>query len=217
MQAFSAVVEPTSYKGVVSDVRWLEVLKSELQVLQDNHTWDLVPLPKGKVPICCKWVYKVKLKANGDIERFKARLVAKGYTHRERLDFHETFSPVVKIATVRTVLSLAAPHNWHVHQLDVNNVFLQGDLHDEIYMQLPEGFASQRESRLVCRLVKFLYGLKQTSRQWNLKLSEALLESGFVQSSLDLSLFIKRQGSDMVVILVYVDDMLVTWSSLSLI
>lgn len=127
-------------------------MQYEIKALQDNHTWYLVPLPKGKVPIGCKWVYKVKLKANGDVERFKARLVAKGYTQKEGLDFHETFSPVVKIATVRTVLSLAAQHNWFVHQLDVYNAFLQGDLHDEVYMQLPEGFDIQGESGLVCRL-----------------------------------------------------------------
>ncbi|XP_069150530.1 uncharacterized mitochondrial protein AtMg00810-like [Solanum lycopersicum] len=115
------------------------------------------------------------------------------------------------------VLSLAAQHNWFVHQLDIYNAFLQGDLHDDVYMQLPEGFHTQGESGLVCELVKSLYGLKQASRQWNLKLSEALLESDFVQSSLDHSLFIKRKGSDMVVILVYVDDMLVTGSNLRLI
>ena len=98
-------------------------MQSEIKALQDNHTWDLVPLPTGKVPIGCKWVYKVKLKANGDIERFKARLVTKDYTKKEGLDFHETFSPVVKIATVGTVLSFVAQHNWFVHQLDVYNEF----------------------------------------------------------------------------------------------
>lgn len=106
------------------------------------------------------------MKSNGDIESFKARLIAKSYNQKEGLDFHEIFFPVVKMTTVRTVLSLTAYHNWHVHQLDVYNAFLQGDLHDEVYMQLPEEFLSQGESSgLVYRLVKFLYGLKQASRQ----------------------------------------------------
>lgn len=215
LQVFFAVTEPTSYKEAIMDNRWLEAMQAELQALQDNHTWDLVHLPKEKVPIGCKWVYEVKLTANGDVERFKARLVTKGYTQNEGLDFHETFSPMVNIATFQTILSLAAQSHWSVYQLDVYNAFLQGDFHDEVYMHLPKGFASQGESGLVCRLVKSLYGLKQANMKWNLKLSEALLESGFIQSSLDHSLFIKRKGSDM--ILVYVDDILVTGSSLALI
>ncbi|XP_075104838.1 uncharacterized protein LOC142178920 [Nicotiana tabacum] len=157
------------------------------------------------------------IKANRDVERFKARLVAKGYNQKEGLDYNETFSPVVKIIIVRTVLSLVAMHNWTVHQLDVYNAFLQGDLNDEVYMQLPQGFTSQGESRLVCKLVKSLYGLKQASRQWNLKLTEALLQDDFKQSSLDHSLFSKKKGEDLVIILIYVDDMLVTGNNLELI
>lgn len=126
------------------------------------------------------------------MERFKTRLVAKDYNQKEGLDYNETFSSVVKIATIRTVLSLIAVHNWFIHQLDVYNAFLQEDLHYEFYMELPQGFTSQRESGMVCRLVKSLYGLKQARRQWNLKLTEALLSSGFHQSNLNHSLFISR-------------------------
>lgn len=90
-------------------------MRSEIQALQDNHTWDLVPLPPGKFPIDCGWVYKVKLESNGDIRRFKFSLIVKGYTQIEGLDFHETFSPVVKMPTVRTILSLVVQHNWHIH------------------------------------------------------------------------------------------------------
>lgn len=117
-------------------------MKSEIDALTSNHTWDVVTLPEGKKPIGCRWIYKVKYKASGEIERFKARLVAKGYNQREGIDYTETFSPVVKMKTVRTVLATAARKKWFVHQMDVFNAFLNGDLTDEIYMKLPEGFAS---------------------------------------------------------------------------
>ena len=218
LRSLSHMHEPRSYAEAIKDTRWVEAMASELEALKLNHTWDLVSLPHGKLAIGCRWVYKVKLKASGEVERIKARLVAKGYNQQEGLDYHETFSPVVKIATVRIVLSLAAQHNWHIHQLDVYNAFLQGDLDDEVYMQLPQGLSRQGEcggGNIVCRLVKSLYGLKQASRQWNMKLSEALIQSGFIQSSMDHSLFIRKKGNDIVIILVYVDDMLVTGSSIS--
>lgn len=107
-------------------------------------------------------------------------MVAKGYNHREGSDYNETFSPVVKIATVRSVIAFAAAEGWYIHQMDVYNAFLQGDLHDKIYMQFSEGFTIQGEFGVVCRLVKSLYSLKQASRQWNLKLRDALLEFDFV-------------------------------------
>ena len=182
----------------------------EIQALTDNHTWGIVDLPAGKHPIGCRWVYKVKYKADGSVERLKARLVAKGFTQQEGLDYHDTFSPVVKMVTVRCVIALAAQFNWTLCQMDVYNAFLQGDLFEEVYMTLPPGFGSQGENK-VCRLLKSLYGLKQASRQWNLKLTTALIQSGFTQSKLDYSLFTKKDTTGgMVIILVYVDDLLIT-------
>lgn len=142
LAAFSTIVEPTTFTEACQDPRWVEAMKSEIEALESNHTWDIVSLPEGKTPIGCKWVYRVKYKASGEIERFKARLVAKGYSQKEDIDYQETFSPVVKMVIVRTILSLAAAQHWHIHQMDVHNAFLQGDLFDEIYMQLPLGFKS---------------------------------------------------------------------------
>ena len=199
-------------------------MKEEIQALEDNKTGEVVTLPVGKKAIGCKWVYKIKYKANGEVERFKARLVAKGYNQQEGLDYQETFSPVVKMVTVRTVLTLAASKGWDVQQMDVYNAFLQGDLVEEVYMQIPQGFSHLHAgNQPVCKLLKSLYGLKQASRQWNVKLSQALLVAGFQQIHLDYSLLIKKSNEGILIVLIYVDDLLVTglqprralWSNLS--
>ena len=114
-------------------------MQSELAALNANHTWSLTYLPPGKKPIGCRWVSKIKRHLDGTIERFKARLFAKGYTQLEDLDYHDTFSPTAKMITIRCLLALAAAQNWSLHQLDVNNAFLHGDLHEEIYMTPPLG------------------------------------------------------------------------------
>lgn len=134
-------------------------MANELQALQDNHTWEIVKLPKGKKPISCKWVYKVKYKADGSIERYKARLVAKGFTQKEGVDFHETFSPVVKFHTIRCLVALALKRGWDIHQFDVNNAFLHGELHEDVYMKHPpDSFVSSPS--LVCKLKKILIWVK---------------------------------------------------------
>jgi len=167
-------------------------------------------LPKNKKAIGCRWVYKVKYNADDGVERFKARLVAKGYNQKEGFDYQETFSPVVKMATVRSVISIAAASHWHIHQMDVYNAFLQGDLYEEVYMTLPEGFSRESGNNQACRLLKSLYGLKQASRQWNIKLTNTLVESGFHQSTRDYSLFTKRKKDKIMILLIYVDDLLLT-------
>lgn len=116
-------------------------MSKEVQALKANGTWRLENLPVGKQTIGCKWVYKIKRKADGLIERYKARLVEKGFTQVEGLDFHETFALVAKMVSVRCLLTVAVSRGREIHQLDVNNAFLYGDLHEEVYMKLPPNFS----------------------------------------------------------------------------
>ena len=180
-------------------------MKAEIDALEANDAWQLTSLPPYKYAIGYKWVYKVKLKADGSLKRYKAWLVAKGYTQSEGLDYYETFSLVAKLTTIRCLMAVAASKNWHLHQLDVNNAFLHVDLDKKVYMKLPLGFGTKGGSQ-VCKLKKSLYGLKHASRQWFSKFSSALLRLGFIQSKSDYSLFTRLDGSSFLALLVYVND-----------
>ena len=124
----STLVEPTSYTQAVKHEEWREAMNTEIKALELNNTWIVVDLPALTHVIGCKWVYKVKLQSDGTLERYKARLVTKGYNQCEGLDYYETFSPVAQLTTMRTLLAVAAVKQWHLHQLDVNNAFLHGQL-----------------------------------------------------------------------------------------
>lgn len=160
-------------------------------------------------------LYKMKLKPDGIIEKYKARLVAKGYNQVEGEDFFDSFSPVVRNVTVRILFSLAAAHQWPVHQFDVNNAFLHGSIEEDLYMLPPSGYHTNTD--LVCKLRRSLYGLKQASRQWNKEITHHLEGIGFLQSTHDHCLFTRIFDIGFVALLVYVDDVLITSNSLSLI
>ena len=183
-------------------------MQREIKALEENGTWTIEDLPDGKRPIDSKWVYKIKYKPNGEIERYKARLVAKGYTQMEGVDYHDTFAPVAKLVTVRCLIAIAVKKEWIIHQLDVNNAFLHGDLKEEIYMRIPHGYDKGGGTK-VCRLRKSLYGLKQASRNWYQKFTSALRDLRFKQSYADHSLFIYKRGNILVAALIYVDDVII--------
>jgi len=203
--------EPQSYEEAAKDPAWVAAMNKEIDALILNNTWDFVDLPPGKKAISCKWVYKVKLHSDGSLERFKARLVIRGFTQKYGIDYQEVFSPVVKMATIRSIIALAASKGWHLFQLDVNNAFLHGELDEEVYMEAPKGIYNPAHK--VCKLKKSLYGLKQASRQWFSKLSTTLLYLGYQQSKNDYSLFINKSSTDITIIAVYVDDIMLTGSN----
>ena len=136
----------------------------ERGALERNHTWEVVELPRRKTIVGCKWVFIVKFNADVRVNRYKARLVTKGFTQTFGIDYNETFAPIAKLNSIKDLLSVAANLNWPLQQLDVKNAFLNGDLHEEVYMDPPLGF--RHKENLVCKLKKSLYGLKQSPREW---------------------------------------------------
>ncbi|RVW86789.1 Retrovirus-related Pol polyprotein from transposon RE1 [Vitis vinifera] len=152
----------------------IQAMDLEIVALHRNQTWDLVEQPSEVNLIGYKWVYKLKHKPDGSIERYKARLVAKGYNQTHGLDYFETFSPVVKAATIRIILTVALSFQWEIWQVDVHNAFLNGELEEQVYMSQPPGYLDTTFPTKVCRLKKALYGLKQAPRAWFQRLSSAL-------------------------------------------
>ena len=160
----SSVKEPSSYHQAKNDVQWVQAMNQELDALERNNTWQLTELPAGKRPIASKWVYRIKYKPDGTVDRFKARLVAKGYNQIEGIDYIDSFSPVAKIVTVRIFLAIASAKQWPIHQIDINNAYLHGFIDEDLYMIPPEGYTKACNGQ-VCKLIKSLYGLKQAGRQ----------------------------------------------------
>lgn len=187
---------------------WLEGIKDEMKSLEKNGTWDLVPLPKGRKPVGCKWVFKKKYGLDGRIDKFKARLVAKGYSQKEGIDYGEMFSPVAKLTSIRFMLSLAASHDFEIEQMDVKTTFLHGDLEEGIYMSHPEYFLEKSKEHLVCKLTKSLYGLKQSPRMWYQKYDSYVLSLGFMRSKPDHCVYYKIEDNQILIIALNVDDML---------
>uniref|UniRef100_A0A2N9HHL8 Integrase catalytic domain-containing protein n=1 Tax=Fagus sylvatica TaxID=28930 RepID=A0A2N9HHL8_FAGSY len=208
--SLSSLVVPKSYREALSHPGWRKAMEEEMHALELNHTWDLIPKPAGTSIVGCRWVFTVKQNPDGTVDRLKARLVAKGFTQTYGLDYTETFSPVAKLNSIRIIISLAANLDWPLHQLDVKNAFLHGDLTETVYMTQPPGFESKGEC--VCHLKKSIYGLKQSPRAWFDKFSKAVVSHGMTRSQADHSVFFKKTRTGIVILVVYVDDIVITGS-----
>nr|GEV00723.1 copia protein [Tanacetum cinerariifolium] len=191
-------------------------MTDEYNALIVNKTWLLVPRTSDMHVIRSMWIFKHKLNFDGSFERYKARLVGDGRSQQVGIDCEDTFSPIVKPATICTVLSLALSKSWAIHQLDVKNAILHGILNETIYMHQPMGFRDSSYPNHVCLLKKLLYGLKQASRAWYQRFAEFVSTIGFVDIKCDYSLFIYRRGRDVAYLLLYVDDIILTTSTTSL-
>ena len=177
LAAITTGVEPKSFSEATKDQRWRDVMKKEIQALEDNGMWIVKPLPLSKKAIGCKWVFQIKYNADGTVECYKARMFILGNRQVEGIDYNVTFALVAKMVTVRTFLAIVVAKNWELHHMDVHNVFLHGDLQEEVYICMPSGLLYK--PGMVCHLKKPLYGLRQAPQCWFAKLASALKEYGF--------------------------------------
>ncbi|GJW23531.1 ribonuclease H-like domain-containing protein [Tanacetum coccineum] len=201
----------------LSDPNWRDAMYDEYNALNKNSTWILVLKPPNVNVVRSMWLFRHKYHVDGSLSMYKARLVANGRSQQFGVDCDDTFNHVVKHATIRTVLSLALSQNWPIHQLDVKNAFLNGDLSETAYMYQPPGFVDSRFPHHVCRLQRSLYGLKQAPRSWFQSFACYANRVGFSSSRCDSSLFIYQHGSEVAYLLFYVDDIVLTASSTNLV
>ncbi|KAK4383891.1 Retrovirus-related Pol polyprotein from transposon RE2 [Sesamum angolense] len=203
--------DPKTYGEAMSDIdsgKWLEAMKSKMDSMISNQVWTLVDRPKGVTPVGCKWVYKRKTGADGEVTTFKARLVAKGYTQRPGVDFEETFSLVAMAKSIRIMLAIAAWYDYEIWQMNVKTVFLNRFVEEKIYMDQPEGFTVVAKEQKVCHLKRSIYGLKQASQSWNIHFDEVIRGYDFVKNDFDLCVYKKVSGSSVLFLVLYVHDIL---------
>eukprot|EP00253_Pinus_taeda_P003789 PITA_03789 len=194
----------------IKDRKWIEAMDEEINTIERNKTWDLVELPKVKEVIGVKWVYKTKSNVEGKIERHNARLVVKRYKQQYGRDYEEMFAPVARMETMRAVLSIAAQNKWKVYQMDVKSAFLNGVLMEEVYIEQPAGYEKKGQKHKVCRLKKALYGLKQAPRVWYSRIDSYLLENRFEKCEGEPTLYIKEKDGNILIVVLYVDDVIFT-------
>uniref|UniRef100_A0A1Y1N3J9 Reverse transcriptase Ty1/copia-type domain-containing protein n=1 Tax=Photinus pyralis TaxID=7054 RepID=A0A1Y1N3J9_PHOPY len=199
---------PGTYEEAINGVdagNWKAAIDEELDALERNNTWSLVPLPQDKQSIDSKWVFKVKTTTNG--KRYKARLCARGFAQIKGTDYNETYSPTTRYDTIRILLAYAVQQNYKIVQFDVKTAFLYGELEEDIYMAPPLGVTT--EQGLVCKLNKSLYGLKQAPRCWNKKFGSFLKSFGFKQCESDKCVYVGNFNNETVILVIYVDDGLI--------
>ena len=199
--------------------QWHRAMKDEVKALQDNETWNLVRPPTDRDVIPGKWVYKVKLGPSGQVDKYKARYVVKGFKQVEGLDYFETFAPTCKPETFRILLQLSTKHGHVMHQFDVKTSFLHSPIEEEVYLEQPQEFVKRGSDgeKLLCRLNKSIYGLKQAANNWYKELENILLRQGFTRSRNDHCLFARSEAEDHTFVLVWVDDIRVASRSMTVV
>jgi hypothetical protein len=202
--------EPTCFEEAIQKKEWADAMTEEYQSIIKNDVWEIVPRPKSKDVVSSKWLFKIKHVADGSIEKYKARFVAHGFSQKEGIDYEETFAPVARYTSIRTIIALAAKMKWKLHQMDVKTTFLNGVIEEEVYIEQPQGFEVEDRKTHVCKLKKALYGLKQAPRAWYGRIDSFLTSLGFTKSKVDSNLYFKVMNDEPVILLLYVDDLFLT-------
>lgn len=204
-------VTPEEACGSDEKDKWLDAMKSELDSMNANNTWDLVKLPINRKTIRNRWVFARKTDNAGNTIKYKARLVAKGYSQREGIDYSETFAPVARYTSLRYILALSAEMNLELTQMDAVSAFLNGSLEEEVYMDQPKMFDDG--TGRVCKLKRSIYGLKQSGRNWNKLLNQTLLEFGLKRTVSDQCVYVCRTNEHILIVMVWVDDVLIAFNN----
>ena len=210
---------PVTYQEAITSPespKWKKAMNEEISSLKDNNTYDLTTLPDGRTAVGGKWVFQVKPGPNGE-EKFKARYVAKGYSQVKDIDYKETFAPTARMSTLRTLLNVSVHENLMVHQMDVKTAYLNAPIDYEIFVEQPEGFEEKDcvGNTLYCKLNKSLYGLKQSGRMWNSVIHNFFISENFQQSQADHCLYMKHDGPNTTLVLIWVDDLIIASSNMS--
>jgi Reverse transcriptase (RNA-dependent DNA polymerase)/gag-polypeptide of LTR copia-type/Integrase core domain/GAG-pre-integrase domain len=205
-----SIIEPQSFEEAEKHENWIKAMEAEIYMIEKNNTWELVDRPKDREVIGVKWIYKTKLNADGSVQKFKARLVAKGFKQKPGIDYYETYAPVARLETIRTIIALAAQKKWRLYQLDVKSAFLNGYLNEEIYIEQPQGFQVEGGENKAYKLIKALYGLKQAPRAWYSQIDKYFTHNGFEKSKSEPTLYIRKRGNSILVVSLYVDDLIYT-------
>jgi hypothetical protein len=185
-------------------------MQEEYDSIMQNDVWEVVPRPERKSVVTSRWLYKIKYAADGSIEKHKARFVARGFSQVEEIDYDETFAPVARYTSIRSIMAIATEMCWKIHQMDVKTAFLNGLIEEEVYIEQPKGFEVFGRESYLCLLKKALYGLKQAPRAWYSKMDSYSLQMGFEKSEVDPNLYYIVCGEDTLNLILYVDDLFIT-------
>ncbi|GKC40167.1 retrovirus-related pol polyprotein from transposon TNT 1-94 [Tanacetum coccineum] len=203
-----SVIEPKNVREVIQDESWTMAMQEEFNQLKTNDVWSLVPPPDNQTIIGTKWVFKNKLDEHSVMSRNEARLVAQEYNQQEGIDFDETYAPIARLESVRTLLAYACAHDFKLFQMDVKSAFLNGFINEEVYVAQPPGFVDFEKPNHVVKLKKALYGLKQASKAWYDRLKAFLLDHMYTMGLVDNTLFTKKKDSHIIIVQIYVDDII---------